>query len=71
MSYIGHPIVGDLVYGLSNNQIWQAENPDYKQPRQLLHASTLVFNHPISQQSITLSAPIPKDMQEFLRFIQK
>ncbi len=70
MSYIGHPIVGDLVYGLSNNQIWQEENPSYKTPRQLLHASTLVFKHPITQEQIILSTPMPKDMQEFLGFIR-
>ena len=70
MSYIGHPIVGDMVYGISNNQIWQEQNPDYKQPRQLLHAAKLIFNHPVSQEQIILLAAMPKDMQEFLQFIQ-
>lgn len=70
MSYIGHPIVGDLVYGLSNNLEWQKANSEVTQPRQLLHASSLIFNHPITNQQLSLFAPIPKDMQDFLNFIE-
>ena len=70
MSHIGHPIVGDLLYGLESNQIWQGQNLRYKLPRQLLHASTLIFNHPINNEQITLSAPIPRDIQDFIEFNQ-
>ena len=51
MAFIGHPIMGDVKYGapdpLPNQEI-------------ALYACKLVFNHPISSEEITLTAPEPK-----------
>lgn len=47
MSYIGHPLAGDVLYGGSADQ--------YK--RQALHAARLMFPHPFTNETITCIAP--------------
>jgi tRNA pseudouridine32 synthase/23S rRNA pseudouridine746 synthase len=47
MAAIGHPIVGDTLYGGS------------AAPRLMLHASTLRFNHPLSGELLHLESPSP------------
>jgi 23S rRNA pseudouridine1911/1915/1917 synthase len=34
--------------------------------RQMLHASDVTFRHPRTGETLTLSAPLPPDMREFL-----
>ncbi|OEH94308.1 RluA family pseudouridine synthase [Bacillus solimangrovi] len=46
MSYIGHPLVGDTLYGGSSSL-----------PRQALHATKIVLPHPITAQQIECFAP--------------
>jgi len=53
MSYIGHPLLGDDLYGGKTNYI----------NRQALHCSKLSFTHPIYNQNITLESDIPCDMK--------
>ena len=55
LSSIGHPIVGDDLYG-----------GGFLLPRQALHAEYLTFDHPFTKEHITLHAPLPQDMAEFL-----
>jgi len=43
---MGYPIIGDGLYG----------NDNVKQPRMLLHADNLIFNHPVSDEKMVLSA---------------
>jgi tRNA pseudouridine32 synthase/23S rRNA pseudouridine746 synthase len=43
---MGHPIIGDGLYG----------NDEVDQPRMLLHADNLRFNHPVSNKQMYLSA---------------
>ncbi len=57
---IGHPIVGDPVYG-SGNVFKRAPLN-----RQFLHASQLSFTHPFSGATIELEAPLPADLQAVL-----
>lgn len=52
--YIGHPILGDTLYGKKSNLI----------DRQALHAYKIKFIHPITKQLITLKAPLPQDMKK-------
>ena len=54
---LGHPICGDALYGIPNNRI----------ARQALHAEHLTFPHPTTGAILSLSAPIPRDMQELIR----
>lgn len=58
MAYLGHPVVGDRVYG-SNRA-----NDDY--PRQLLHAYRLVFYHPGTGEKIDQTAPLWEDFGKIL-----
>ncbi len=67
-AHIGHPIVGDDVYG-AGARILPGKVPDSMRalverfPRQALHARQLAFDHPESCQRILLQAALPKDMQ--------
>lgn len=53
---IGHPIIGDTMYGSRKKDIFQAVL------RQMLHAWHLEFEHPHTCQRICFEAPIPQDM---------
>jgi len=57
MSHIGHPVLGDRLYGGENVLLME---------RQALHASRLSFDHPMSKQRITVEAPLPDDMKNAL-----
>jgi len=58
--FLGYPLVGDRLYGeRQNNRLRQITN--YSAPRQMLHAWKLFFNHPITQEKITIEAPLPQD----------
>ena len=58
---IGHPIVGDSVYGSGNKQ------RGLSLKRQFLHAYQLRFTHPTTNALIELEAPLPDDLQAVLR----
>ena len=60
MAYIGHPILGDTVYGAKK------EVPGLT--GQCLHAVGLRFLHPRSHEVVELSCPLP---EEFTRMLQK
>lgn len=64
LASIGHPIVGDQVYGRS------AKNPIFDSAkRQMLHAWRIRFEHPILKTSIFCEAPMPSDMSDFINFL--
>jgi len=52
MEYIGHPVIGDEVYG--------GKQKDYKTKGQVLHARFVKFNHPITGEYMEIEAPIPE-----------
>jgi 23S rRNA pseudouridine955/2504/2580 synthase/23S rRNA pseudouridine1911/1915/1917 synthase len=54
---IGHPILGDSQYSRSFSCPFHAQ-------RHLLHAHTVAFIHPLNQEKITATAPIPDDFIE-------
>lgn len=56
LSWLGYPLLGDDLYGGDLSLI----------DRQALHARTVRFIHPATQKMITLSAPIPSDMECFM-----
>ena len=57
---IGHPVVGDPVYGSGN--ISRGISPG----RQFLHAFQLIFTHPTTGDILHLEAPLPEDLQTIL-----
>ena len=56
LAHIGHPIVGDRVYG----------STEPKLSRQFLHASALSFTD-LNNQRTTVSSPLPPDLKQFLK----
>ena len=63
MAHLGHPLVGDPVYGRRGGPLALVLN-DLAFCRQALHAATLGFTHPGTGQDVRFEAPIPRDMQE-------
>ena len=57
---IGHPIVGDPVYGSGS------VNRGSKLERQFLHAYQLKFTHPTTGNVLNLEAPLPEDLKAVL-----
>lgn len=57
LSHIGHPILGDPVYG-------KRFLNSYRPGRILLHAFEIRFKHPSTASLIELKAPIPDDFKE-------
>lgn len=62
MQYIGHPLVGDPVYGPKNVIGTHG---------QYLHAKTLGFVHPRTNQYISFESPLPDFYEEFLNELRK
>lgn len=58
MSYLGHPLLGDTLYGGSSL--------DGRLTRQALHGVRLSFNHPFTGEPITVDDPIPQDFQSWM-----
>lgn len=54
MSALGHPLVGDTLYGTKSNLI----------NRQALHCYKLSFIHPINGNKVKFCANIPKDIKK-------
>lgn len=57
MTSIGHPVVGDKLYGDENGLSFK---------RQVLHAERLDFTHPISKKKMKVLAPLPPDIVKLI-----
>jgi 23S rRNA pseudouridine1911/1915/1917 synthase len=64
LSEQGHPILGDLTYGGAT------QTHSVTIPRLMLHASSLVFPHPITKKEITIVSSIPEDFSKCLAELQ-
>ena len=63
MASIGHPILGDTVYG--------HKKPELGQDSQVLHAGALCFRHPRDQRPVMVFAPLPDYFTEVLTKLEK
>lgn len=61
MSHLGHPLLGDFVYGPKSNS--------YKLQGQTLHAGILGFIHPSTGEYVETSAPLPEYFQKLLEIL--
>ena len=61
MAHLGHPIVGDAVYGRARKHTLP-EKPE----RQMLHAVRLAFNHPETGKRLSFEAPLFEDIARLL-----
>lgn len=63
LAHIGHPVIGDQVYGGRRERRRVASN-EPRADRQMLHAWHLAFRHPTTDAWVEFTAPLPED---FLR----
>ena len=63
MAHIGHPILGDTVYG--------HKKPELGQDSQVLHAGTLCFAHPRDGRPVMVFAPLPEYFSRVLEKLEK
>ena len=63
MAYIGHPILGDTVYG--------RKKPELGQSSQCLHAGVLCFAHPRDGHPVMVFAELPQYFKEVLQKLEK
>lgn len=63
MTHIGHPLLGDPVYGRSHSR-HAATLKQLGFARQALHAARLGFIHPVTGEEVVCDSPLPTDMQE-------
>ena len=61
--YLGHPIVGDMVYGIKKQK--------FALGGQLLHAKKLELVHPETGKKMEFFAPLPKDFEQILAKLRK
>ncbi|MCX5774019.1 MAG: RluA family pseudouridine synthase [Fusobacteria bacterium] len=57
LRYLNTPVLGDAVYGKEHDRF----------KRQLLHAYSLAFNHPITGEPLKFKAPLPEDFQTAIK----
>jgi len=63
MAYIGHPLVGDTVYGFKKQK--------FKLQGQVLHAKELGFIHPTTNEYMKFTSNIPKYFEDLLGNLRK
>ena len=63
MASIGHPLVGDPVYGRAGKTHGKILK-ELQFHRQALHAAELDFTHPVTKLGLSFASPMPPDMQE-------
>ena len=63
MAHIGHPILGDTVYG--------HKKPELGQDSQCLHAGALCFRHPRDERPVMVFAPLPEYFENVLEKLRK
>jgi 23S rRNA pseudouridine1911/1915/1917 synthase len=76
LASIGHPIVGDKLYGASEQAFMDycdaGLTPDLLAafdglPRHALHAAWLCFPHPNTREPVTIESPLPSDLVEYMK----
>ena len=63
MAHIGHPILGDIVYGHKSKELGQDS--------QVLHAGTLCFAHPRDGRPVMVFAPLPEYFTKVLEKLER
>ena len=75
MASLGHPVVGDTLYGASSSIVGTGEGakhvhagglPRLTLPRNFLHAAELEFVHPGSGERLSLVSNLPPDLKDFM-----
>ena len=65
LASIGHPVVGDPVYGR------RGDVSDVTLDGVALHAAALAFMHPVTQKRVEFAAPVPPRIERLLRHLRE
>lgn len=66
-AHILHPIIGDRPHGCNKqNKLWKET---FDMDTMLLHASELRFNHPITAQGVTITAPLQPEFKRVMALL--
>ena len=69
LNSIGHPLIGDPVYGISQRKaILPAAALDF--PRQALHAARLALIHPGTEEDLSWESPLPADIAGLIELLK-
>jgi 23S rRNA pseudouridine1911/1915/1917 synthase len=66
LSAIGHPVVGDSLYGGVHRRVAGDIRAVQRLTRPFLHAARLAFHHPVDGRRLEFIAPLPADLQSVL-----
>ena len=66
LSAMGHPVLGDPVYGARGGRAVPRSGAGRDFLRQALHAGAIELVHPTSAETLRVSAPLPADMRDLL-----
>ena len=69
MSTLGHPLLGDTVYGGGGTQFEKKHSSLLS--GQCLHAKKLSFTHPITNEFMTFECELPPDFEQLLTILRK
>jgi 23S rRNA pseudouridine1911/1915/1917 synthase len=78
MASIGHPVVGDTLYGgagqltdqIAAQARGRAEPERLRLGRNFLHAARLEFTHPKTGKLLELESPLPPDLEAYLSLVE-
>ena len=77
-AYAGHPVVGDPVY--SGHRRLESGRKEFVEaanrlidvlPGQMLHAYSLIFEHPRTAECLSFAAPMPEEMESLVAFLRE
>lgn len=79
LSDAGHPVLGDTLYGGSNQRLKGLHSMQRKlavealdiMQRQALHCAEMYFDHPVTRQPMKVTAPLPEDMELLLQKLRE
>jgi 23S rRNA pseudouridine1911/1915/1917 synthase len=87
MSFYGYPLVGDDMYeghalraealgrdaarAIAAERSQRGQDPSLILDRQALHAAMLGFRHPVTQQPVVFTAPLPPDLAEAVAVLRR
>jgi 23S rRNA pseudouridine1911/1915/1917 synthase len=76
MASIGHPVVGDTLYGARrelqprHTRVKKSNKGALSLPRNFLHAAELELTHPRTGTHMALTSPLPTELQGFLNILE-
>jgi 23S rRNA pseudouridine1911/1915/1917 synthase len=70
MKHIGHPLLGDAMYGPTETNLDILNQLHHRINRHALHAESLSFTHPILGERLTFTAPLPEDLFQLSNYLK-